>query len=313
MSSNISTVLVTGAAGLIGSEVTHLLLDRGIYVVTLDNFSIGSWRDEEKAVAWENVDVSKEEIVHILNKHNPDAVIHCAAHPGGRSLMEPSEDVRVNALGSMHIFEWCCRTKAQIVYLSSSVVYGEQPNYPIPENASLQPGTIYGICKVACENFLKVLGNGYKLNYTILRLFSTYGAGHRPSLYQGIVNVMLKQLMSGNRVEVKGALNRVRDLIYVADTARAIVDSLFNEDTRGKVLNVGTGTGKTVLEIIELLCDALGRHKDDLEIVEMDPVVGDPFYNVADITKLQEITGFKPDYDLPTGLNLLIQKYMRIG
>jgi len=108
-------------------------------------------------------------------------------------------------------------------------------------------------------------------------------------------------------------LNRVRDLIYVADTARAIVDSLFNEDTRGKVLNVGTGTGKTVLEIIELLCDALGRHKDDLEIVEMDPVVGDPFYNVADITKLQEITGFKPDYDLPTGLNLLIQKYMRIG
>lgn len=310
---NISTILITGAAGLIGSTVTHLLLDQGSHVVACDNFSIGSWKGESASIIWENVDVSGEAVIDILDKHKPDALIHCAAHPGGRSLIEPAEDVRVNALGSMRIFEWCSRAGVPVVYLSSSVVYGEQPSLPIAEDATPLPGTVYGVCKVACENFLKILGEGYGLRYTILRLFATYGAGHRPGLHQGIANVMLTQLMSGNRVEVKGPLNRVRDLIYVIDVSQAIVECLFNENTRGKILNVGSGVGKTIMEIIEILCDALNKHKDELEIVELDPVVGDPFYNVADITRLNELINFKPEYDIREGLTRLVKERIKTG
>lgn len=308
MANNSATILVTGAAGLIGSAVTDILLGRGFRVLALDNFSIGYRQREHPNIVWKDIDVANESVADILKEEYADAVIHCAAHPGGRSLMEPAENARVNILGSMRIFEWCCHAKVPIVYLSSSIVYGDQPQRPISEDAAISPGTIYGICKVACENFLKVLGDGYGLKYTILRLFATYGAGHRPGLHQGVVNVMLTQLTSGNRVEVKGSLNRVRDLIYVTDAARAIVDSLFDESSRGKILNIGTGTGKTILEIIELLCDALGRSKDEVEIIELAPVLGDPLYNVADIAQLKETIEFEPEYDIRAGLKQLVRE-----
>ncbi len=228
------------------------------------------------------------------------------AHPGGRSLEEPVENVRVNCLGSMRIFEWCARLNIPVVYLSSSIVYGEQPNKPIAENATLFPGTIYGVCKVACENFLKVLENGYGLKWTVLRLFATYGAGHTPNLHQGIVNVILTQLMSGNKLTIKGSLSRVRDIIYIEDSARAIVDILFCENARGKIINVGTGIGTSVENIIKILCKELDRKKEDLDIRQAEPVVGDPHYNVADITQLINLVEFRPEYDLRAGLKKLV-------
>jgi UDP-glucose 4-epimerase len=206
----------------------------------------------------------------------------------------------------MRIFECCARLNIPVVYLSSSIVYGEQPYKPITENATLFPGTIYGVCKVACENFLKVLGDGYGLEWTVLRLFATYGAGHTPNFHQGIVNVILTQLMSGNKLIIKGSLGRVRDIVYIEDSARAIVDILFCGNARGKILNVGTGIGATVENIIEVLCEELDRKKEDLDIRQAEPVVGDPHYNVADITQLINLIEFKPEYDLRAGLKKLV-------
>ena len=168
------------------------------------------------------------------------------------------------------------------------------------------PGTIYGVCKVACENFLKVLENGYGLKWTVLRLFATYGAGHTPNLHQGIVNVILTQLMSGNKLTIKGSLSRVRDIIYIEDSARAIVDILFCENARGKIINVGTGIGASVENIIEILCNELSRKKEDLNIRQAEPVVGDPHYNVADITQLMNLIEFRPEYDIRAGLKKLV-------
>jgi len=206
----------------------------------------------------------------------------------------------------MRIFEWCARLNIPVIYLSSSIVYGEQPNKPIAENATLFPGTIYGVCKVACENFLKVLENGYGFKWTVLRLFATYGAGHTPNLHQGIVNVILTQLMSGNKLIIKGPLSRVRDIIYIEDSARAIVDILFCENARGKIINVGTGIGTSVENIIKILCKELDRKKEDLDIRQAEPVVGDPHYNVADITQLINLVEFRPEYDLRAGLKKLV-------
>ena len=301
-----SKVLVTGAAGLIGSAVTRLLLENCLHVIACDNLSFGEWRYEDRNLIWEVLDISESAVYDRLTSYGVDAVIHCAAHPGGLSIQEPSENVRVNTLGSMRVFEWCAHTRIPVVYLSSSIVYGEQSKSPITEDAILKPATIYAVCKVACEDFLKVLANGYGLQWTALRLFSTYGAGHKSNTYQGIVNVFLTQLMAGNRVIVKGSLNRVRDLLYVEDAARAIIGCLFEEKTRGCVLNVGTGISTTVGEIIEILCGLLDRNMDSLEISEIEPTVGDPHYNVANIDRLVNLTGFKPTYDVHLGLQHMI-------
>ena len=206
----------------------------------------------------------------------------------------------------MHVFEWCARHRTPVVYLSSSVVYGEQPPAPIAESASLRPGTVYGVCKVACEECLRLLEAEYGLQWTVLRLFSTYGAGHRPGTSQGLVNVMLTQLMSGNELVVRGSLDRVRDLLYVDDAADAIVGCLFDTRARGRVLNVGTGRATHVRELISMLCDLGDRSAQELNIVEQAGTIGDPTYNVADTKAVRATTGFVPSVSLEEGLARLI-------
>lgn len=301
------TVLVTGAGGLIGSATTRLLLDRGCRVVACDDFSGGSWREEREGLAWEQLDVAEPSLGSRLAHHGVEAVVHCAAHPGGRSLKEPSDDVRVNALGSMRVFEACARAGIPVVYLSSSAVYGDQPAAPIPENAPLRPGTVYAACKIACEQFLSILEAGYGLKWTTLRLFATYGAGHRPGLDQGITNIMLTQLLAGDEVEVRGSLDRARDLLYVEDAATAIVDCLLDPLARGRTLNVGTGVPTTIRDLIAALCAALGRDIADITITEGAPTVGDPHYSVADISEIQAL-GWSPEVDVADGIRRLVEE-----
>jgi UDP-glucose 4-epimerase len=308
MSPAIKSVAVTGAAGLIGSAVCRSLLARGVKVIAIDNFSIGSWNQEGADITWEKSNIAHPEVREALDRHLPDAVVHCAAHPGGKSNDEPIEDVEVNALGSMRIFQWCAESKTPVVFLSSSAVYGDQPQGPINESAEAHPGKIYAICKIACERFLKTLGEHYGLKWTVLRVFATYGAGHKPSTFQGVVNVMLTQLMQGERVVSKGLLSRERDLIYVNDTAEAIVSAVFTDKARGRIINVGSGVASDISSIIGACAKALGKNPDAIKIVEEPGLVGDPLYSVADITLARELLNFKPKFTLEQGLSELMQR-----
>ena len=310
MQENISfkSILVTGAAGLIGSAIVQRLLSSDIKVIACDNFSTGDWKKEGPLLKWENIDIADMILRDRLNVHSIDAVIHCAAHPGGRSLKEPGENVRINAFGSMQLFEWCAHKQIPIIYLSSSVVYGHQPPGLISEEAVLNPGTIYGVCKIACENFLRILGDGYGLKWTVLRLFATYGAGHRPSTFQGIVNIMLTQLLSGNKVVVKGSLDRKRDLIYVDDTVDAILKALFSDQSRGEVINIGTGVSVSIRCLIEEICNVLGRQLNEIDIIEQEGTVGDPVNNVGDCSKAGRILNFTPQFDLKEGLKEILNQ-----
>lgn len=300
-----SPILVTGAAGLIGSEVIQQLLARGTPVIALDRDGPQVKGILPDGLIWEQINLTDPGLEARLGMHNPSAVVHCAAHPGGRSLEEPSLDVQINAHGSMRVFEFCAHADIPVIYLSSSVIYADQPPGLIGENAKVAPGTVYGACKVACENFLRILEAGYGLKWTVLRLFATYGAGHKPSLHQGIVNIMLTQMLNGNRIVSKGSLKRARDMIYVEDAAAAIVKCLDAPQSRGQIINVGTGSPVTILELIHALARVFGRPIEKLEIVEEEGTVGDPFNNSADITKAQELLGYAPRYDLNKGLTEL--------
>jgi UDP-glucose 4-epimerase len=300
------TIAVTGAAGLIGSALVRALRARGARVVACDDFSIGTWRHADEDIVWESGDVSDPALVGRLGRHGVEAVVHAAAHPGGRSLEVPSDNVRVNVLGSLRIFEWCARARIPVVFLSSSAVYGEQPAAPIPETAPLRPGTIYAVGKVACEQALPILAEGYGLPWTVLRLFATYGAGHRPSTVQGIVNVVLTQLLRGGEVIVKGSLDRVRDLVDVEDAAEAIVHALWTDAARGRILNVGTGTGTTVRALLATLAELLGRSPHSLAVRQEPPTVGDPRYSVADVTQMTAL-GWRAAVPLHEGLRRLVE------
>ncbi|MBT3509945.1 MAG: NAD(P)-dependent oxidoreductase [Nitrospina sp.] len=302
-------IAVTGAAGLIGSAVVRHLSKLNIQVTAFDAPGTPDLVPGSR-IPVEQVDLLDSRMIEALEVAQPQAVVHAAAHPGGKSLREPVEDVRVNALGSMQIFDWCARAGSHIVYLSSSIVYGEQFEDRIPETSALMPGTIYGVAKVACEQWLGVLGRGSGLSWTILRLFSTYGPGHRPSLEQGIVNIMLTQLLKGDRVVVKGSLMRRRDLIYVEDVATAIVQTLIRPTARGQIINIGSGFAVTIGEMINLLCDALKRPRSVIEIIEEAGTTGDPASNIADIAKMRKILDFEPEFGPEAGLQALVAARM---
>ncbi len=301
------TVLVTGAGGLIGSATTRLLLGRGCRVVACDDFSGGSWDEHREGLVWERADLSEQSVAPAIERHGVDAVVHCAAHPGGRSLKEPVDDVRVNALASMRVFDACARAEIPVVYLSSSAVYGDQPAAPIPETAPLAPGTVYAACKIACERFLGILGEGYGLQWTVLRLFATYGAGHRPGLDQGIANIMLTQLLAGDQIEVRGSLERTRDLLYVDDAAAAIEAGLFDTAARGQILNVGTGVATSIRGLIAALCQALDRDFESLTIAEGAGTVGDPDHSVADASRIEAL-GWATQVPLAEGVRRLVSQ-----
>ena len=293
MSNLLPRVAVTGSEGLIGAAVCGALVARGITVDGLD-LSRG-------------VDVADAAVRRALDAAKPDVVVHAAAHPGGASLSEPTEDVRVNALGSMRVFEWCTAARVPVVYLSSSIVYGEQVIEPIPESAVLRPGTVYAVAKVACEQWLRILGEGRGLQWTVLRLFATFGGGHRPSAVQGIVNVMLTQLLAGDRVVVRGSLDRRRDLVYVDDVAAAIVAAALRPEARGQIINVGSGEAISIRALIDQLCAALGRAPGRVTVEEAAGTIGDPLTNVADISRARAVLGFEPQWTLEAGLRAFVQ------
>jgi UDP-glucose 4-epimerase len=303
-------IAVTGAAGLIGSAVVRNLTQYNNVEVTA--FDSPGTQDlvPGSQVSLEHVDVADPRMVGTLESIQPQAVIHAAAHPGGKSLREPIEDVRVNALGSMQIFNWCGKAGSHVVYLSSSNVYGDQKESKIPETAVLKPGTIYGVCKVACEQWLQIFGHGLGLSWTVLRPFATYGPGHRPSLDQGIVNILLTQLLNGERIIVKGSLMRLRDLTYVEDMANAVVQMLFCKAAIGGVFNIGSGVAFTINDILKLLCDSLDKPISGIEIIEEIGTVGDPFSNVADISQIKKVLNFKPKFGLEAGFKELVAQRM---
>jgi len=303
----VKRVLITGAAGLIGGEVLKLLStdDRKFRLFGLDNQWDSGGQTQLESVPKIQCDITSADVEKVLSEVSPDVIIHAAAHPGGKSALAPSENVAVNALGSMRLFEWCAKNRLQIVFLSSSIVYGENTRDKLTESDFLHPGTIYGVAKAACESWLEILRGAYDLDWIVLRLFSTYGAGHRPSLDQGIVNVMLTQLLRGNVVISKGSLARKRDLVHVSDAARAIALTLDKWPSR-RIINICTGRSTTIRDLIELLVQLEGRAVNEIDIREVEGTVGDPLSNVGNPELAAKLLGFKARVDLREGLRLTL-------
>lgn len=269
-------------------DLTALLGERNVFGVDLRPSRVPESQSKNVRVA----DVARAEIVELLDEIKPSTIVHAAAHPGGKSISDPTANLEVNVLGSIRIFEWCARNRCKILYLSSSIIYGEVVPIPIRETTTPHPETVYGIAKTACEQWLRVLGKGFDLDWVVLRPFSTYGAGHNPSLDQGIVNVMVTQIDSGKKITVKGSLDRLRDLVHVSDASVAICRTIELWPSR-QILNVCTGLATSIREIIEIIAEVRGIESTAIQCQVVDGTIGDPSYNVGDASLAVDTIGFR--------------------
>ncbi len=289
-------VIITGGEGLIGKSIISVLSNNQVKNHSLD-ISLDKYHN-----------IVSPEIFNVLDELKPTLIIHAAAHPGGKSLEEPLQNTLVNSQGSMNIIHWCLKNKVPLVFTSSSAVYGDQKMIMLNEKMPTNPGTIYAINKVAVEDHIRLLFSHYKIPFIIFRLFATYGSGHKPNTFQGIVNVMMTQVINGTKVEVKGSLDRKRDIIYCEDAAELIYECMNNELAWNRIINIGTGQALTITEIIKTIAKVVNKPFEELSLVETKGTVGDPLNNIADTSLLESITSYTCKFNLESALKKMIRK-----
>jgi UDP-glucuronate 4-epimerase len=315
-------VLVTGAAGFIGRAVAERLLDRGEMVVGVDNFTdyydpaLKAARvktlDGRNGFAFERMDIAEPEaFADLVQRTGARRVVHLAAQAGVRySIDHPFAYEHANLKGHLSVLEACRHAPdfRHLVYASSSSVYGERPlngtgfSEDDPVDA---PVSLYAATKRAGELMSLTYARLYGLPQSGLRFFTVYGPWGRPDMaYYGFA----RKILAGEPIEVFGEGRMSRDFTYIDDIVDGIVGVLDRPPAQAeaRVLNIGGAAPRGLMEMIEILEQALGA-KAARVMKPMQP--GDVSATFADVSKLAALTGYAPKVSLEAGLARFVAWY----
>jgi UDP-glucose 4-epimerase len=294
-------VLLTGASGLIGRAVTRLLYERGHEVLATDLHPLPAGFQD---LPWRRLDVRQGGRARaVLSDFRPDAVVHLAArHFIPWCERHPAATLQTNVLGSQNVIEGVLEAGVgKLVFASSAAVYAPSPR-PLQESAALAPDDIYGTSKTMGEQLVRLSASrrseyGSECDTVVLRLFNTIGPGDANA---HLVPRLISELRGGGRVRL-GNLQSVRDYIHVEDVARAIVSAIESELPGCTFLNVGSGTGRSVGDVVEALGGLLGRALEVVSVPAQRRAVDRPFL-VADIAQARRLLGWEPMVSFEDGL-----------
>lgn len=258
------SVLVTGAGGFIGSHLVELLVARGATVrgfVRYTSRGDRGWLDRLEPSTQDEVDVFPGDLV------NPEAVAGAVAgcevvlHLGALipipySYRHPREFVAANVVGTLNVLEAARRADVRrIVQVSSSEVYGTAQTIPMPEEHPLHPQSPYAASKVGADQLALSYAHSFQLPVVVARPFNTFGP--RQSA-RAVIPTIVTQALTRDRIEL-GAVDPIRDFLYVADTVEGLARCAEAEDVVGEVINLGTGREHAVREVVDLVFSAIGR------------------------------------------------------
>ncbi len=307
-------VLVTGAAGFIGSHLVDHLLAEGFQVIGLDNFDPFyapdiKCRNLAAASQHPHFTLLEADIRDLnamrraLTPHTaslaPQGIVHLAAKAGVRpSIEDPAGYYEANVRGTQNLLElaraWALK---QFVFASSSSVYGVNPKVPWREDDPvLRPISPYGASKVAGELLGHVYSHLYGIRFLGLRLFTVYGPRQRPDL---AIHKFARLLQQGEPLPLYGDGSTSRDYTYVGDIVRGIRASLDYRATDYEIVNLGNSRTVTLLNMVKSLDEALGT-KAQLAMQPAQP--GDVPHTWADISKAHRLLGWQPRTPFATGI-----------
>lgn len=304
-----TTWLVTGGAGYIGSHVVRALAGSGRGVVVLDDFSAGLRRRVPAGVPVVSAAVQDTAALRTaLVEHSVDGVVHLAAKKAaGESVDLPELYYRENVGGLACLLAAMRETEVgNLVYSSSAAVYGTPSANPVTEDAPLRPESPYGETKVVGEWMARDAGIAWGLSWTALRYFNVAGAAADElgdNSVNNLIPMVFRALARGERPRIFGDDyptpdgTCVRDYIHVADLADAHVAAaaLCERGGRADAFNVGRGVGASVREVIDVVAAVVGR--------DVDPQVvgrraGDPPATFASTAKIADVLGWQATRDL---------------
>lgn len=302
------TVVVTGAAGFIGRWVVDELLHRGYTVRGVDDLSNGSRRNISAFADRDRFeltvdDVRNEDAVTQLISHDTAACIHLAAEIDVQeSLEDPHSHFETNVVGTKHVLEACRTTDTRLGLVGTCMVYDMVDSEAgIDEEHPVKPASPYAGSKLASEDLAESYYHGYGLPLTTLRPFNTYGPFQKTGMAGGVVSIFTNRDMQGKALKIFGDGRQTRDLMYVTDCARFIVEGTFSEAATGEVINAGTGSDISINELAETIAS------EDTEIthIEHHHPQSEVQKLLCDPSKAEDLLGWRPEVPLEEGIEQL--------
>jgi UDP-glucose 4-epimerase len=296
--------LVTGGAGFIGSHLTELLLGFGHNVVVVDNLSVGKmqnlqpYRDSSKFVFHE-LDISNYDSLSKIFI-DVDFVFHLAGLADiVPSIENPDKYFNANVIGTFNIAKLSFENNVKkVIYAASSSCYGIQDFFPTPETAICNPKYPYALTKYLGEQILMHWNLVYKLPVISLRLFNVYGLRARTSgTYGAVFGVFLAQKLAGKPFTVVGDGTQTRDFTFVSDVCRAFLTAA-HSSLSGEIFNVGSGHTYEVNKLVSVLGGP---------VVNIPKRPAEPDCTFADIAKIIELLGWKPEVSLEEGVAVMLE------
>jgi UDP-glucuronate 4-epimerase len=327
-------VLITGAAGFIGSDLALRLLDRGDEVIGIDNLNDyydPSLKEARLARTKDNpaftdvrIDIEdRAGMAGLFEKHQPDGVVNLAAQAGVRySLENPNAYIDTNVVGFMNILEGCRHNDVKhLVYASSSSVYGSNTKMPFSVHDNVDhPVSIYAATKKANELMAHTYSHLYRLTTTGLRFFTVYGPWGRPDM---ALFLFTRKILAGEPIDVFNYGNHRRDFTYIDDIVEGVIRTLDhvpepNPDWSGDhpdsasstapyaLYNIGNNEPVELMRYIEVLEDCLGK-KAEKNMLPLQP--GDVPDTYADVEQLVKDVDYKPDMSVEQGVANFVAWY----
>jgi len=308
------TVLVTGAAGFIGSHLTAGLTHRpGLKVVAMDDLS-GGYRDNVAAGAmFVQGSVTDHQLIdRLFAEHKFDYVYHLAAYAAeGLSHFIRRYNYETNLVGTVNILNACVNNGTKrLVFTSSIAVYGAG-QVPMTEDMVPQPEDPYGVSKYACELDLKAAHEMFGLDYAIFRPHNVYGEYQNiADRYRNVVGIFMNQILQGEPMTIFGDGEQQRAFSYVGDLVGPMIEAAWLDGARNEVFNIGADIPYTVNTLACEVAKAMGKPGHPVRHLEARNEVKIAF---SDHAKAQRVFGHRPSTGLGAGLAKMTDWVLRVG
>jgi UDP-glucose 4-epimerase len=309
-------VLVTGAAGFIGSTLVDRLLVDGHTVVGIDDLSSGRVANLEGACASDRfefvqADVVDADLIGLLAQIAPEVVYHLAAQIDvRRSVADPEFDATVNVVGTVRLAEAARRAGVRKVVHTSSggSVYGVPSDYPTGETAPTDPASPYAASKVAGEIYLNTFRHLHGMDCSHVAPSNVYGPRQDPHGEAGVVAIFINALLAGEPTTVFGEGGNTRDYVYVGDVVDAFVRASGTAGA-GQRFNIGTGVETSDRALHTAVAAAVGA-PDEPRFAP--PRLGDLARSCLDVRKAEMVLGWRPQVRLDEGLRQTVEHFRAV-
>lgn len=303
---------ITGGMGFIGSHIVRKLLEDNHRITVFDSFiqyveplEFDNFANPYNRLrdVLEKIEIIRGNLTDVnilreaLGKSRPEYVVHLAAMPLANLANVAPEEAKESIISGTANLIYLLRGNSslkRLVYVSSSMVYGDFETIPVRENSRKEPKSVYGALKLCAEVIVKTYCDLYGIDYVIVRPTAVYGP------YDGnkrVIRIFIENTLRGKRIKVKGKDVEL-DFTYVKDTARGIILAALTPGASGEDFNISRGEGRTLMEAAEIVKSLVADAR--IECDEKDSSY--PKRGAMDILKAKKILGYLPQYSLEEGI-----------